>query len=471
MLSITGSVLLMAAAILLLHHTGKKEILVVQMAGWPAPFGITLVADMLSALMIGITAFIGLMNTLSFQYVGRGHENLGFYSFYHFLIMGVNGAFLAGDIFNLYVWFEVMLIASFALLVLGNERKQLVGAVKYMLLSFIASSSLLIGIGMVYGLSGSLNMADLAVFFQENADDPMITVAAVFFLFPFALKAAMFPIYFWLPDSYPTPPISVGALFAGLLTKVGVYAMLRLFTLVFVQDVDYTHGILLAAAGLTMLSGVLGAVSMNSMRKILSFHIISQIGYMVMGLALFTPLALAGSVFYIIHHIIVKTNLFLITGIVEKIKGSSDLAIAGGMYKKFPVLSLLFLIPAFSLAGLPPLSGFWAKFILIKAGFEIHSYFIVGVAILTGLLTLYSMVKIWNNVFWAKASQGTAAETFSSEWLFFSKHAPLLILPVFLMAAFTIFIGLYSAPLMEFAVIAAEQMMQPSTYIEAVLSQ
>ena len=469
--SIVGSALLLGVAFLLLHQTGQREILVVQAGGWPAPFGITLVADMLSALMISITAFVGLMmNIFSFQDIGRRHKYFGFFSFFHFLIMGVNGAFLAGDIFNLYVWIEVMLIASFVLLVLGNEKNQLIGTIKYMLLNFIASSFLLIGIGLVYGLSGSLNMADVALYFQENADDPMITVAATFFMVPFAIKAAMFPVYFWLPDSYPAPPISVGALFAGLLTKVGVYALFRLFTLVFVQDITYTHGILLGAAGLTMLSGVLGAVSMNTMRKILSFHIISQIGYMVMGLALFSTLAIAGAIFFIIHNILAKANLFLIAGLVERIKGSSDLSAVGGVYQNFPVLSLLFLIPAFSLAGLPPLSGFWAKFLLIKAGFELDAYLITAVAIITGLLTLYSMMKIWNNIFWAKAPSAAAPETFSSEWLFFRKYKS-LIGPVILMAAATFFIGLYSEPLMKYALIAAEQLMQPSTYIEAVSSQ
>ena len=469
--SLLGSLALLAAAAFLLTQVEKHDILVIQVASWPVPFGITLVADMLSALMVGISAFVGLMvNIYALQNIQTGHKAFGFYTFFHFLLMGVNGAFIAGDIFNLYVWFEVMLIASFTLLALGNEKEQLIGSVKYMLLSFIASSILLIGVAMIYGLTGSLNMADVALHFRENSDDPLITVAAMLFLLPFAIKSAMFPLYFWLPASYHTPPIAVSAIFAGLLTKVGVYTLLRFFTLIFVHDISYTHGILLVASLLTMVSGVMGAVSSDSMRKILSFHIISQIGYMVLGLALFTPFAIAGAVFYIIHHIIVKTNLFLITGVVEKIKGTSELDKVGGLYKHFPILSLLFLIPALSLAGLPPLSGFWAKFILIKAGLETEAYFAIAIALATGILTLYSMLKIWNNVFWIKDPEERSGESMLSEAALFRQN-PALLLPVVVMALCTLFIGFYSTPLMKYALIAANQLMAPSGYIEMVLQQ
>ncbi|MEX0810752.1 MAG: proton-conducting transporter membrane subunit [Chitinophagales bacterium] len=469
--SLIGSLSLVAAAVFLIDQTETHEIIVLNIAGWELPYGIALVSDMLAALMVGISAFVGLMaNIYSFQNIDERRKEFGFFTFFHFLLMGVNGAFIAGDIFNLYVWFEVMLIASFVLLALGNGKQQLIGSVKYMLLSFIASSFLLIGVAMVYGLTGSLNMADVALYFRENSSDPLITVAAMLFLLPFAIKSAMFPVYFWLPASYPTPPIAVSAIFAGLLTKVGVYTLLRFFTLIFVQDIDYTHTILLVAALLTMLSGVLGAVSMGSMRKILSFHIISQIGYMVLGIALFTPFAIAGTVFYIIHHIIVKTNLFLIAGVVEKIKGSSVLDEIGGLYRHFPLLSLLFLIPAFSLAGLPPLSGFWAKFILIKAGFETEAYFAVAIALITGILTLYSMTKIWNNAFWKKDPGETAVDRVGGEAALFKTYWPML-LPIVIMAAATLFIGFHSAPLMKYAMIAAEQLMNQSLYIEMVLSK
>lgn len=469
-ISVIGSIVLILATILFLFPLIiDNGILTTQIAGWKAPFGITIVVDMFSAMMLTIASFVGLMvNIYAFQNINDRKKEFGFFVFFHFLMMSVNGVFLAGDIFNLYVWFEVMLISSFVLLVLGNGKEQLIATVKYTLLSFIASAFLLVGVGMIYGITGSLNMADIAVYYQQNSGEPLLTVTAILFMLPFAIKAALFPLYFWLPASYHTPDISVTALFSGLLTKVGVYALIRCFTLIFIHDVDYTHTVLLVVAGFTMLSGVLGAASKMDMRRILSFHIISQIGYMVLGLALFTPLAIAGAIFYIIHNILAKTNLFLITGVVEKIKGSSSLKDVSGLYHGFPILSILFLIVALSLAGLPPFSGFWAKFILIKAGFEAQEYFAIVIALITGLLTLFSMMKIWVNSFWGKRHKQQEQNLIQNENSLFKNHLSLL-LPVCMMALLTLFIGLFSMPLMKFATIAAEQLMNPEGYIKAVL--
>ncbi|WP_296622990.1 proton-conducting transporter membrane subunit [Marivirga sp.] len=469
-ISIIGSsLLLITTTAFLFPLIVENEILTTQVGGWKAPFGITIVADMFSAIMLVIASFVGLMvNIYALENIDYKKKEFSFFVFFQFLMMAVNGAFLAGDIFNLYVWFEVMLISSFVLLVLGNGTKQLIATVKYTLLSFIASAFLLVGVGMIYGISGSLNMADVALYFREHPNEPLMTVAAVLFMLPFAIKAALFPLYFWLPDSYHTPKISVTAIFSGLLTKVGVYALIRCFTLIFIHDVHYTHTILMVAAGFTMLSGVFGALSKVNMRRILSFHIVSQVGYMVLGLALFTPLAIAGAIFYIIQHILAKTNLFLITGVVEKIKGTSNLKGVSGLYHRFPVFSIIFLVVALSLAGLPPLSGFWAKFILIKAGFEQQEYLMIFVVLITGLLTLFSMMKIWVNAFWGKQQEEPDRNLITNEKSLFKEHWSLLI-PIILMASFTLFIGLFSMPLMKYATIAAEQLMNPLQYIEAVL--
>lgn len=469
-ISIVGSSLLFLVTIIFLFpFILENGIITTQIAGWKAPFGITIVIDMLSAMMLTIASFVGLMvNIYSLQNINAKKKKFGFYVFFHFLMMAVNGVFLAGDIFNLYVWFEVMLISSFVLLVLGNGKAQLIATVKYTLLSFIASAFLLLGVGMIYGLAGSLNMADIALYYQENSRDPMLTVTAIFFMLPFAIKSALFPLYFWLPASYHTPDISVTAFFSGLLTKVGVYALIRCFTLIFINDVDYTHTILLVSAGLTMFSGVLGAASKMNMRKILSFHIISQIGYLVLGLALFTPLAIAGAIFYTIHNILAKTNLFLITGVVERIKGTSNLKEISGIYHRFPIISIIFLVVALSLAGLPPFSGFWAKFLLIKAGFEAQEYLVIFIAIITGLLTLFSMMKIWVNAFWGKDQKETKKNLIKSEKSLFQQNTGLL-LPVIAMALVTLSIGFFSMPLIKFSTIAAEQLMNPNTYIEVVM--
>jgi multicomponent Na+:H+ antiporter subunit D len=281
------------------------------------------------------------------------------------------------------------------------------------------------------------------------------------FMVAFGIKAAMFPFFFWLPASYHTPPVPVSAVFAGLLTKVGVYALIRVFTLVFINDVSYTHTIILVLSGLTMAIGVLGAVAQNEFRKILSFHIISQIGYMTMGLGLFTPLGVAGSIFYIAHHIIVKANLFLVSGLVYRMRLSFDLKQLGGM-NQFVLVSLVFLVPAMSLAGIPPLSGFFAKLALVRSGIEAEEYAIVGVALAVGFFTLFSMVKIWNEAF-AKVPEGPAVPGTAPPWS--------MIGPTVALAILTIGIGIGAGWLMELSIRASEQLLQPAEYIEAVLGE
>jgi multicomponent Na+:H+ antiporter subunit D len=292
-----------------------------------------------------------------------------------------------------------------------------------------------------------------------------MTTLAMLFMVAFGIKAAVFPLFFWLPASYHTPPVPVSALFAGLLTKVGVYALIRVFTLIFVHDTGFTHTLLLVIAGLTMVTGVLGAVAQGEFRRVLSFHIISQIGYMVMGLALFTPLALAGSVFYIAHHIIVKTNLFLVSGVVKRLHGTLELKKLGGLYQSMPLLALLFLVPALSLAGIPPLSGFFAKLSLVLAGLEKGEYFIVAVSLAVSLLTIFSMMKLWNEAFWKPLPENEEISRHpitKQEWIF-------LVAPIAVLAAVTVAIGLGASPIFELALRAGEQLMNPSAYIQAVL--
>jgi multicomponent Na+:H+ antiporter subunit D len=440
---------------------------VVQAGSWAAPFGITLVADQLSAIMLLVSAILGLaVSFYSIPAVDVRRESYGYYPFFNFLLFGVGGAFVAGDIFNLYVWFEIMLISSFVLLALGGEKRQLEGAIIYVTLNFFASAIFLAGVGMLYSLTGTLNFADLAVKLGNVPDAGMVTVVAMFFLVSFGIKAAIFPLFFWLPASYHTPPIAVAAIFSGLLTKVGVYALMRVFTLLFVLDIDFTHDLLLVIAALTMLVGVLGAAAHYDFRRILSFHIVSQIGYMIMGLALYSPLALMGTVFYLMHHMIVKTNLFLISGVVHYLKGSYKLKYIGGVYRDHPWLAFLFLVPALSLAGLPPFSGFWAKFILIKAAIDEQAFWLVAVALLVSILTLYSMTKIWNEVFWANEPEITGdpephVRGPGPLWM--------LVAPVVFLVVCTLVIGLYPAPLLRLAEEAAVQLMDREQMINAVL--
>jgi multicomponent Na+:H+ antiporter subunit D len=459
-----GAAGLLGAALGLLVSVAQSGIQVVQLGNWPAPFGITLVADLFSAIMVVLAGLMGLMVAIySLTTMDARREAFGYYPLLHILLLGVCGAFLTGDMFNLYVWFEVMLIASFVLLALGGERAQLEGAIKYVTLNLISSALFLAAVGILYGLVGTLNMADVAR--QLKTVQPgLVTTLAMLFLVAFGIKAAIFPLFFWLPASYHTPPVAVSAIFAGLLTKVGVYALIRVFTLLFVQDVSYTHNLILIVAGLTMVTGVLGAAAQDEFRRILSFHIVSQIGYMLMGLALFTPLALAGSIFYIIHHIIVKTNLFLISGVVYRLSGTYDLKKLGGLYQSSPGIAMLFLVPALSLAGIPPLSGFWAKFTLVRAGLEVEQYAIVATALGVGLLTLFSMTKIWAEAFWKEkpaAGDEDAART--------NQTGLPLLLPIIILATVTVSIGLITEPVFRLASQAAEQLLNPADYIQAVL--
>ncbi len=460
-LSVLGAAGLLGATLAVLAVVRRDGIHVAQIGNWPAPYGITLVADLFSAIMLVLAGLMGLAVAIySLATMDPARERFGYYPLLHILLMGVCGAFLTGDIFNLYVWFEVMLVSSFVLVALGGERAQLEGAVKYVTLNLISSALFLAAVGILYGVAGTLNMADLAVEVGRVTQPGLVTTLSMLFLVAFGIKAAIFPLFFWLPASYHTPPVAVSAIFAGLLTKVGVYALIRVFTLIFVQDVGFTHTVILTVAGLTMVTGVLGAVAQNSFRRILSFHIVSQIGYMIMGLGLFTPLALAGSIFYIMHHIIVKTNLFLISGVTSRLGGSDYLKKLGGVYAAYPGLAVLFLIPALSLAGIPPLSGFWAKLALIMAGLRDQQYAIVAVALGVSLLTLFSMTKIWNEVFWKPAPVAQPG---------FSERPGLVIGPIVVLALLTVLIGLTVGPFFTLATAAAEQLLDPATYIRAVL--
>ncbi|HKL68666.1 Na+/H+ antiporter subunit D [Salibaculum sp.] len=465
-ISLLGNAFLLGAAGLLMVEVLREGVIAGQMGGWRAPFGITLVADYLGAVMVVITAITAFATALyAMGDIDEAKERLGYHALFNLLIAGVTGAFLTGDLFNLYVWFEVMLISSFGLLVLGGSRAQIDGGVKYVTLNLVSTILFLAGIGLLYGMTGTLNMADLALRVPQVENQGMVTVIAMLFMIAFGVKAAVFPLFFWLPAAYHTPAFSVSAVFAGLLTKVGVYALIRMFTLVFTGDTGFTHEILLWVAGFTMVTGVLGAAAQNEIRKILSFHIVSQIGYMILGLALYTPLGIVGAVFYLVHHIIVKANLFLIGGVVHRATGSTDLARIGGLYKAAPLLGVLFLIPAFSLAGFPPLSGFWAKYVIVAAALEDQGWVIAGVALAVGLLTIYSMTKIWAEAFWKKHPAGYEPE------LNRVSAAPRrwMLAPIAGLATLTMIIGLFPEPFVVFAETSAQQLLEPAGYITAVL--
>ncbi len=464
MVAIIGALVHFIVSILLMVSVLNHGVLVMWVGNWPAPAGICLVADYLSASMVLVTTVIhAAVLVYAIKDISTRQVKSGFYPFLQFLTAAICGAFLTGDLFNLYVWFEVMIIASFGLMVMGNPAGVLTGAVKYVTMNILATMFLLTVIGLIYGLTGTLNMADLHGRIAQVENMALVNGLSLMLMMAFGIKAALFPLFFWLPASYHTLPVSVSAFFAGMLTKVGVYALIRMFTLVFIGSIHVTHTILMVLAALTMISGVVSAASQMEIRRILSFHIISQVGYMILGLSLFTPLALAGTMVYLIHHIVVKTNLFLVSGLIYNAAGSFDLTRIGGLYKSQRLLSLGFFIPAFSLAGFPPLSGFWAKLLIIYACIESRHYFLAAIAATVGLMTVFSMIKIWSEAFW-KAPRHAGFENLQplrlSTWM---------LAPILCLALLTVLLGLLMEPVLRVALAAGEQLMNPASYISAVL--
>lgn len=459
-LALAGALSLVLVSSLILWIVYTNGIQSMQVGDWPAPYGITLVADLFSAILLVVSALVGLAVAVYSQAgIDEARQRHGFFPLFFLLLMGVNGAFLTGDLFNLYVWFEVMLMASFVLIALGGERPQIEGAVKYVILNLLSSTLFLSATGLLYNLTGTLNLANLAQRLPAVKPAEEVTIIAVLFLIAFGIKAAAFPLFFWLPASYHTPPVVVTALFSGLLTKVGVYALVRMFTLLFNQDPTFIQPLILTLAALTMIVGVFGAAVQTDIRRLLSFHIVSQIGYLLMGLGLGGQAALAATVYFMVHVILAKTALFLVAGLAQKIQGSFELKQMGGLAALRPWLALLFLIPALSLAGLPPLSGFFAKLALVAAGLEARSYWVVAAALGVSLLTLYSMTKVWNEAFWKERPAGRVRAVGSR---------PLWLAAGGLVAA-SLAVGLAAGPLLDLAGAAAVQLADPTSYLAAVL--
>ncbi|MFA1820487.1 Na+/H+ antiporter subunit D [Virgibacillus oceani] len=463
-ISSISALAILASAVYLAVYVYQNGITVLELGDWSAPFGIVLVADIFATIMVILSAIVGVVCLFfTFQTIEPKREKFYFYPFYFFLLTGVNGAFLTGDLFNLFVFFEVMLIASYVLIAHGGTGYQLRESFKYVVINVFSSMLFLVGIAYIYAVTGTVNMAHLSERVAELEQAGALNVIAVVFFFVFAIKGALFPLYFWLPRSYYGPPAAIAALFGGLLTKVGVYAIIRTFTLIFYHDAGFTHkGIITTIAGFTMLLGVLGAVSQFNFKRILSYHIISQVGYMVMGLGVFTTLAVAGAIYYIVHHIIVKSALFLFAGATQKITGTNDLKQMGGLLKSHPFLAWMFFITALSLAGIPPLSGFFSKFPIILSSFQEEQYVIGAVALLVGLLTLLSMMKIFSYVYWGKQKHTDAQAKY-----------PIgkLLLPVVPLVALTIILGFAAEPIFSYSLLAAEQIMDPSYYIDSVLKE
>ncbi|MDJ0469678.1 Na+/H+ antiporter subunit D [Rhodococcoides fascians] len=414
-----------AISSMMLYLADRDGTSALQVGGWDSPLGISLVVDRLSAMMLVVSSIV-LLAVMVYsigQGIRDGSENQPvsiFLPTYLALTAGVCNAFLAGDLFNLFVGFEVLLAASFVLLTLGASADRVRAGVSYVMVSMVSSLIFLIGIALVYGATGTLNLAHIAV---RMDDIPSGTRTAIFavLLVAFGIKAAVFPLSTWLPDSYPTAPAPVTAVFAGLLTKVGVYAIIRAHTLLFPDG--SLDNVLMVCGLLTMLVGILGSIAQSDIKRLLSFTLVSHIGYMIFGVALSTQSGLSGSIYYVAHHILVQTTLFLVVGLIERQAGSSSLRRLGGLAAASPVLAIVFLVPALNLGGIPPFSGFIGKVALLQAGSEqgsVLAWLLVAGGTVTSLLTLYVVARVWTKAFWrarADAPEGDLADNSPSALL------------------------------------------------------
>ncbi|SIQ08016.1 multisubunit sodium/proton antiporter, MrpD subunit [Priestia flexa] len=441
----------------------KEGILTHKLGNWDPPFGIILVADMLAALLVLTASIVALCCILfAFRSIGEKRERFYFYPLVHFLMVGVFGAFLTGDIFNLFVFFEVMLMSSYALIVIGGTRAQLRESLKYILVNVISSALFVITVAYLYSVTGTLNMADLSQRVAEVNQPGILTTIGVLFFIVFGLKAALFPMYFWLPSAYNAPPPVVTALFGALLTKVGIYSIFRTFTLIFYHQPEVTHQLIGYTALLTIVIGTVGAIAYNDMNKILIYNIVIAVGVIVYGITLTTPAGIEGAIYYLIHDMIIKAALFLLGGAIIAITGTSKLKEMGGLIQRHPQLGWMFFVAVVSLAGIPPLSGFVGKFLLVQGGLESQSYTFVIVLLVSSLMVLYSAMKIFMNCFWRAPKLTEEQEKGSTKGMLY---------PSAILLAISIFLGLGAEVVFPYISMAAETLMDPSIYIESVLKE
>jgi multicomponent Na+:H+ antiporter subunit D len=466
-LGLASTLGLTAFSFWLLAHVDSTGIQVSALGGYAAPYGIAFVADRLACIMLCLSTSVGAAAlAYSFSTVTPEQERNFFHPLFQVALLGVNWSFLTGDLFNLFVAYEVMLIGSYGVMMVGASRAQVRQTLMYVAVNLVGGTLFVAAVALVYATTGTLNFADLARVTATMAGPQAaaVTTAAMILLLVFAIKAAIFPVFFWLPDSYPVVPAGVNGFFAGLMTKVGIYSLLRVFVMTFRQPGhEVATELLLFLSGLTMILGVLGAVCQWEIRRILSWHIISQVGYMVMGIGLASdPLvaraAIAGTVFYIVHHIIVKSSLFLLGDLAVHVTGYGALKRMGGVLTLAPAAAGLFFVAALSLAGMPPFSGFLSKLLLIQAGLAGGHGVVVAAAVATGFLTIVSMLKIWSYAFWGPARPKVAG----LRW-----HA--MAAPASVLVAASVVFGLWAQPLLRLAGDTADELLQPRAYLEAVL--
>ena len=455
----------------LVAESGTGVIQSYELGAWPAPFGIVLVLDRLSALMVALTAAVGLATVL--YAIGSGWDRRGrhFHALMQFQMMGLCGAFLTGDLFNLFVFFEVLLIASYGLMIHGAGKRRLRAGVQYVVYNLLGSTLFLFALGAIYAVTGTLNMADLALRVAEIQDGntALIRVAAVLLLLVFAVKAALIPLHFWLPATYAEAPGPVAALFA-IMTKVGVYAIIRVFTLIFGASAPATanlaEGLLMPAAMLTLALGAIGVLGARRLGTMAAMATVASVGTLLIAASAFTPQSLAASLFYMIHSTLACAVLFLVVDLVRarRENGYDGLTPAPPIAQAGLVASLYF-AAAIGMAGLPPLSGFIGKLLILDAMRPQESAWLIwSLILLSSLIMLVGFARAGIMVFWQTSED--AAEAHAAE-----RQPVLPFVAVFGLLGVIVALTILAQPVMDFLGGTASQLHDPSTYIDAVLKR
>lgn len=388
-------------SIFLSYYVFTKGPLVLETGGWKAPYGIVLVADQLSVIMIlAVNVIAATAAIFALSSVTEKMIHHYFYPLFLLLVAGVCGAFLTGDLFNLFVFFEVLLMASYGLIIIGGSKHQFRESVKYILLNLFSSILFVTTVAFLYSVTGTVNMAQLGERVAEVEQQGILTGIAILLFIVFATKGALFPLYFWLPKSYIVPSPIVSALFGALLTKVGVYSMLRVFTLIFSHKLELTHTFFIWIATLTMLIGVIGALSTSNVKLIIAYNIMPAIGFMLLGIGTFSAESIAGTIYYLVHDMAIKAALFFLVGLLAWHAGTSNLHKMGGYIKTAPFMGWMFFIASLVLAGIPPFSGFIGKYLLLRGAMDEGHYIAAGAGLLSSLLILFSVIRIFIGAFW-----------------------------------------------------------------------
>lgn len=467
--AIPGLVALVLTDSALLARVVSEGPVTMMMGRWLPPFGIAFTVDLTGALLAFAAALAALAGGVyAMKDIGSSGRRYGFYPFLMVMMAGVSGAFLTGDIFNLYVWFEVLLISSFGLLILGSEREQIDGALKYAVLNLIATTLFLISVGYLYAVFGTLNMADIAAKADElRGTAPLMTLAGLFLL-AFGMKAAAFPVNFWLPASYHTPRIVVSALFAGLLTKVGVYALFRVMVMLLPVEREALSLVIAVAASLTMVLGALGALAQSDIRRLLGFVVIAGIGNMLAGIAIGGEAGLAAAIAYALHSIVLMTALYLLAGVAARLGGSYRLEKVAGLWTAAPLFGGLSLALFFAASGLPPFSGFWPKAMLVKASLDIGAWWLAGAVLVSAFITTIAFCRLFLLAYWRPALVGEGKGATPAAVLAAQKGGLAEILPIVALAALVVGFGLFPEKLVAISQDASIGLGNPSAYYDSV---